>query len=101
MYDNSDRRSFVPIQVGDEVEVTIESVGAKGDGVAKVKGFVLFIPGVQKGETVKVKVTKVFRKMGFAEVLGKGEASSAQESSSEKESYESDDASEEQAEEQY
>ncbi len=83
MYDNEYKRSFAPIKVGDELSVTIESVGAKGDGVAKVKGFVLFVSGVQKGDNVKVRVTKVFRKMGFAEVVGQGEMSSAETSESE------------------
>tara|TARA_B100000315_G_C14192480_1_gene413984 strand:+ start:138 stop:506 length:369 start_codon:yes stop_codon:yes gene_type:complete len=63
-------RDVVPVNVGDEFEVTIEAVGAKGDGIAKKEGFVLFVPGVQKGDNVKIKVTKVLRKVGFAEVVG-------------------------------
>lgn len=81
------QRSFAPVNVGDVLDVKIESVGAKGDGVAKVKGFVLFVPGVQQGQEVKVKVTRVLRKAGFAEVVGEGSASteeaSAEESSEE------------------
>jgi len=69
------QRSFAPVNVGDVLDVKIESVGAKGDGVAKVKGFVLFVPGVQQGQDVKVKVTRVLRKAGFAEVVGEGSAS--------------------------
>ena len=47
MYGNQDGfkpRSFAPVNVGDEVDVTVEAVGDKGDGIAKIKGFVLFIP---------------------------------------------------------
>ncbi|MFA5887896.1 MAG: TRAM domain-containing protein [Candidatus Nanoarchaeia archaeon] len=80
------QRSFAPVNVGDVLDVKIESVGAKGDGVAKVKGFVLFVPGVQQGQEVKVKVTRVLRKAGFAEVVGSGSASTeapAEESSEE------------------
>ncbi len=69
-------RSTAPVNVGEELEVTIESVGAKGDGVAKKEGFVLFVPGVQKGDHVKIKVTRVLRKVGFAEVVGKAEGKS-------------------------
>jgi predicted RNA-binding protein with TRAM domain len=65
----------VPVNVGDEVEVKIEAVGEKGDGVAKVKGFVLFVPGVKEGDFVKVRVTKVLRKVGFAEVIGQATGS--------------------------
>ncbi len=64
------RSNFVPVNVGDELDVKIEAVGEKGDGVAKVKGFVLFVPGVKEGDTVRVRVTKVLRKVGFAESLG-------------------------------
>lgn len=77
------RRSFAPVKVGDVLDVKIESVGAKGDGVAKVQGFVLFVPGVQEGQEVKVKVTRVLRKAGFAEVVGEGAAEGAEEAPAE------------------
>jgi len=35
-----------PVEQGDEIEVTIESTGAKGDGIAKVNNFVVIVPGV-------------------------------------------------------
>lgn len=69
-----------PVKVGEELTVTIEAVGEKGDGIAKKQGFVIFIPGVKQGQTVKVRITKVLSKVGFAEVVGEGGAS---ESSSE------------------
>ena len=68
------RRSFAPVKVGDEKNVKIESVGEKGDGVAKVKGFVIFVPNTQEGDEVKIKITRVLRKVGFGEVLGKADA---------------------------
>ena len=64
------RSNFVPVNVGDEIDVKIEAVGEKGDGVAKVKGFVLFVPGVKEGDLVRVRITKVLRKVGFAESIG-------------------------------
>lgn len=63
-----------PVNAGETYEVAIESVGGKGDGVAKVKGFVLFVPGVKKGDFVKIKVTKVLPSVGFAEVVEKLES---------------------------
>ncbi|MBI2665049.1 TRAM domain-containing protein [Candidatus Woesearchaeota archaeon] len=62
-----------PVNVGDTYDVEIESVGGKGDGIARIKGFVLFVPKVKKGDQVKIKVTKVLPKVGFAEVVGKAE----------------------------
>lgn len=64
------RRSFAPVRPGQELDVKIEAVGEKGDGIAKVKGFVLFVPGVKEGDEVKIKINKVFRKVGFAESIG-------------------------------
>ncbi len=90
-----ERRSFAPIRVGDEIDVTIEAVGAKGDGIAKVKGFVIFVPNTKQGETVKVKVTKVLRKVGFGEVVGEGSSAPKEEAGSEESFEESDEELEE------
>ena len=75
------RRSFAPVKVGEELDVKIEAVGEKGDGIAKKNGFVLFVPGVKEGQEVRIKVTKVLRKVGFAEVVGKGSSAPAGEGS--------------------
>ncbi len=61
-----------PVQVGEELDVKIEAVVEKGEGIAKKDGIVLFIPGVKEGDEVRVRVTKVLRKVGFAEVVGEG-----------------------------
>lgn len=73
-FDGPRRSSFAPVKVGDEVNVKIEAVGEKGDGVAKVKGFVIFVPNTREGDEVKIKITRVLRKVGFGEVLGKADA---------------------------
>ena len=66
-------REHVPVQVGDELDVKIEAVGEKGDGIAKKDGFVLFVPGVKEGDEVRIRVTKVLAKVGFAEVVGEAQ----------------------------
>ncbi len=58
------------VSVGEEIDVKIEAVGEKGDGIAKKNGFVLFIPNAKAGEVVRIRVTKVLAKVGFAEVIG-------------------------------
>jgi predicted RNA-binding protein with TRAM domain len=65
-----------PVKVGEELDVTIEAVGEKGDGIAKKNGFVIFVPGVKAGQQVRIKVTRVLRKVGFGEVVGEGASSS-------------------------
>ena len=59
-----------PVSEGEEYDVTIDAVGEKGDGIARVSGFVLFVPNTNAGERKRVKITKVLAKVGFAEVIG-------------------------------
>lgn len=95
---NDRRRSFAPIKVGDEIDVSIEAKGAQGDGIAKVKGFVVFVPNTKQGDNVRVKITKVFKKVGFGEVVGESSGSSTEsneESSEETEEQSDNETSEE------
>ena len=98
-----ERRSFAPVKVGEELDVKIEAVGEKGDGIAKVKGFVIFVPNAKQGDEVKVRITKVLRKVAFAEVAGAGSAPSegSEEQSEDEENTEesTDETTEEQTEE--
>jgi predicted RNA-binding protein with TRAM domain len=59
-----------PVKEGDIVTVDIISIGAKGDGIAKVNEFVIIVPEGQEGDRLKVKVTRVLRKVAFAEIVG-------------------------------
>ena len=60
-------RLTAPVREGDELAVTIEDEGSEGDGIAKVEGFTLFVPGAETGETVDVRVSDVKPRYGFAE----------------------------------
>jgi predicted RNA-binding protein with TRAM domain len=66
----NDRQQAPPVKEGEEIDVTIEAVGEKGDGIAKQKGFVLFVPGTKAGERVRIRITKVLAKVGFAQSIG-------------------------------
>lgn len=71
-------RSYAPVKVGDELTVTIDAIGEKGDGIAKKDGFVLFVPNTKKDDTVKIRITRVLPKVGFAEVVGETQQSESQ-----------------------
>ncbi len=58
-----------PIKEGETHTVKIEESGKQGDGVARIQGFVVFVPGTSKGDEVQVKITKVLRKFAFAEKI--------------------------------
>ena len=56
-----------PVKGGDELDVTIEAIAQKGDGIAKVQGFVVFVPGARQGEQLKIRVTDVRGRHAVAE----------------------------------
>jgi len=68
-YSGERREVSSPINVGDTYDVKIEDVGREGDGIARIEGFVVFVPGTKKGDNVKIRVTKISRRVGFAEVV--------------------------------
>ena len=74
---------FAPVKEGDEFEATIEALGEKGDRIARKDGFVVFVPGVAQGDKVRIRVTKVLKKVGFGEVVGSAGTGQAAESSEE------------------
>ncbi|GGO02464.1 MULTISPECIES: 23S rRNA (uridine(2552)-2'-O)-methyltransferase [Haloarcula] len=60
-------RLTAPVREGEVVEVTIEDIGEEGDGIAKVENFTLFVSGVEKGETLEVRVDDVKPRYAFAQ----------------------------------
>jgi translation initiation factor 2 subunit 2 len=57
------------IEEGETYELRVESVGNKGDGIAKVDKYLIFIPSTIKGEIVKAKIKKISGTLAFAEVV--------------------------------
>ena len=85
------RGDMAPVNVGEEIDVKIEAVGEKGDGIARKQGFVLFIPNTKEGDEVRVRITKVLKKVGFAEVVGEAQsAPKTQETTKKEEKAEED-----------
>ncbi|MFY9797906.1 MAG: TRAM domain-containing protein [Candidatus Nitrosopolaris sp.] len=48
-----------PVEVGKEYEVDVTDISRKGDGIARIQGFVSFIENRKIGHRLKVKVTEV------------------------------------------
>ena len=48
-----------PVEVGKEYEVAVTDISRKGDGIARIQGFVVFIEKGKVGHKLKVKVTEV------------------------------------------
>ncbi|HDO20774.1 MAG: TRAM domain-containing protein [archaeon GB-1867-097] len=66
---SSKKYSFRKLREGEIYTVVIEDYSNKGEGIAKVKDTILFIPGGKIGEIVKVKVTSVKFKKAMASII--------------------------------
>ncbi|WEG12367.1 23S rRNA (uracil(1939)-C(5))-methyltransferase RlmD [Pullulanibacillus sp. KACC 23026] len=58
-----------PVQKNDTLEVTFTDLSHDGAGVAKVKGYTLFVPGGLPGEAAEVKVIKTKKGYGFGKLI--------------------------------
>ena len=61
-----------PVEVGKEYDVSITEISRKGDGIARVEGFVIFVKGGQVGQNAKIKITQVGGRFATADVIGEG-----------------------------
>lgn len=59
-----------PVEAGDVRDVTIESTGDQGDGIAKIdRGFVVIVPGATPGDEVTVEIDSVQPNYAVAEIV--------------------------------
>ncbi len=56
---------------GESYDVRIDAVGSKGDGIAKKDKYTIYVPGVVKGDTVKIKIKKITGNLAFADFIEK------------------------------
>lgn len=57
------------IQLNDVLPLEIESLGSKGDGIAKYKGFVVIVKNARKGHSYNVEITKILPTYAFGDVI--------------------------------
>lgn len=61
-----------PVKVGDVIAVHVTEADRRQpevNGVARIKGFVVFVPGAKIGERVKIKITEVMSRAAVSEVI--------------------------------
>ncbi|MCL4389329.1 MAG: TRAM domain-containing protein [Candidatus Marsarchaeota archaeon] len=58
-----------PVKVGDEIDVTVETGGSKGDGLVKKDGFVIFVKNAKEGDKVKIRITEVKARFAIGEII--------------------------------
>jgi len=61
-----------PVEVGKEYNVTISDTSRRGEGIAKIDGFVIFVPGTRMGQSARIKVTQVSDRFASGQVIEQG-----------------------------
>ncbi len=70
-----------PVEVGKEYDVEVTELSRRGDGVAKVQGFVIFVQGAKVGQKVKIKVDRIGPRFASASVVGGASSTASAEAS--------------------
>ncbi len=70
----SDYEQKPPVEAGDIIEEYITGIGNGGDPIIHISGYAVILKnaqemGLQRGDEVRIKITKALPKFGFAEVL--------------------------------
>jgi predicted RNA-binding protein with TRAM domain len=71
-----------PVEVGKEYNVSISDTSRRGEGIARVEGFVVFVPGTKMGQNVRIKVTQVSERFASGQVVSDAAAAPASTSES-------------------
>jgi predicted RNA-binding protein with TRAM domain len=61
-----------PVETGKEYDVQVTEISRKGDGVARVQGFIIFVKGGRVGQKTRVRVTHVGDRFATAETISGG-----------------------------
>ncbi|UCG36956.1 MAG: TRAM domain-containing protein, partial [Candidatus Bathyarchaeota archaeon] len=79
-----------PVEMGKEYEVEIEQISRRGEGIARIKGFVCFVPKTSVGDHVRIRIIRVRRRFAEAEVVSEAaeEAEAVEEAAEEAEAVE-------------
>ncbi|MFQ6105804.1 MAG: translation initiation factor IF-2 subunit beta [Candidatus Hydrothermarchaeaceae archaeon] len=63
------RKTTKKISTGDVLTLQITSTGKKGDGIARMGEYIIFVNNAREGQSVKAKVTGAQKNLVFAELL--------------------------------
>jgi predicted RNA-binding protein with TRAM domain len=58
-----------PVEMGKEYEVEISEISKRGDGIARIQGFVIFVAGAKAGQKTNIRITSIGDRFAKAEVV--------------------------------
>jgi len=60
---------MAPVKENQEIEVVIDDIGSRGDGIARIQSYMIFVPRSKIGERVRVRILSVREKFAVAEKI--------------------------------
>ena len=61
-----------PVKIDEEYEVDIKETSQRGEGIARIEGLVVFVPGSKVGDHARIRITRISRKFAEATLVEKG-----------------------------
>jgi 23S rRNA (uridine2552-2'-O)-methyltransferase len=61
-------RLTAPVKIGERIKVKIVEEGKRGDGVANIEGYTVFVPGAEIGDLVEIEIEEIRLRFGFAKI---------------------------------
>jgi len=58
-----------PVEMGKEYEVDITETSRQGEGIARIRGFVIFVANAKPRDHVKIRITRIGRSAANAEIV--------------------------------
>ena len=58
-----------PVDAGKEYEVQITEISRKGDGIARIQGFVIFVKDGKVGQNAKIRISQIGPRFATAEII--------------------------------
>ena len=59
-----------PVEMEKEYEVDVTETSRRGEGIARIQGFVIFVREAKPGDHVKIRITRIGRRAAEAEKVG-------------------------------
>jgi predicted RNA-binding protein with TRAM domain len=58
-----------PVEQGNEYDVQITEISRKGDGIARIQGFVIFVKEGKVGQNAKIRINQIGPRFATAEIV--------------------------------
>lgn len=65
-YQHSGRK---PVELGKEYDVEVTELSRRGDGIARVQGFVVFVRGGKSGQRARIKIISLGERFAVGEIV--------------------------------